>query len=249
MLYTQTLEKLRALRLEGMADALEEQRRQSNITQLEFEERLGLLVERQWLWKENRGLAARLKNAQFKISAALEDLDYRSSRGLKRAQIDQLRASQWVRSHRNCLVTGPTGSGKTYLGCALGHQACRDGHRTRYFYAPKFFRGLETARADGSLFALFKKLARTPLIVIDDLGISTVSGKLYREFLEMLDDRHGQGATLITSQFPVSQWHETIADPTVADAILDRLVHNAYRIELKGESLRKGKTLPSDPDS
>jgi DNA replication protein DnaC len=249
MLYAQTLEKLRAMRLEGMADALEEQRRQTNITQLEFEERLGLLVERQWLWKENRGLASRLKKAQFKMNATLEDLDYRSSRGLKRAQIDQLRASQWVKDHRHCLVTGPTGSGKTYLGCALGHQACRDGHRTLYFYAPKFFRALEIARADGSLFPFFKKLARTPLIVIDDLGISTVSGKLYREFLEMLDDRQGQGATLITSQFPVSQWHEIIADPTVADAILDRLVHNAYRIELKGESLRKGKTPPSDQEN
>ena len=246
MLHAQTLEKLRALRLEGMADALEEQRRQSNITELEFEDRLGLLVERQWLWKENRGLATRLKDAQFKINATLEDLDYRSSRGLKRAQIDQLRGSQWVRDHRNCLVTGPTGSGKTYMGCAMGHQACRDGHRSLYFYAPKFFRALETARADGSLFQFLKKLARTPLIVIDDLGISSVSGKLYREFLEMLDDRQGQGATLITSQFPVSQWHEIIADPTVADAILDRLVHNAYRIELKGESLRKGKTNPSD---
>ena len=246
MLYAQTLEKLRALRLDGMADALEEQRRQTNITQLEFEERLGLLVERQWLWRENRGLAARLKNARFKMPACLEDLDYRSSRGLKRAQIDQLRASQWVESHRNCLVTGPTGSGKTYLGCALGHQACRDGHRSLYYYAPKFFRELETARADGSLFGFFKKLARTPLIVIDDLGISSVSGKLYREFLEMLDDRHGHGATIITSQFPVSQWHETIADPTVADAILDRLVHNAYRFELKGESMRKGKTPPSE---
>ena len=231
-----------------MADALEEQRRQTNITELEFEERLGLLVERQWLWKENRGLATRLKKAQFKMNATLEDLDYRSSRGLKRAQIDQLRASQWVKDHRHCLVTGPTGSGKTYLGCALGHQACRDGHRTLYFYAPKFFRALETARADGSLFAFFKKLARTALIVLDDLGISTVSGKLYREFLEMLDDRQGQGATLITSQFPVSQWHEIIADPTVADAILDRLVHNAYRIELKGESLRKGKTPPSESE-
>jgi len=249
MLYAQTLEKLRAMRLEGMADALEEQRRQTNITQLEFEERLGLLVERQWLWKENRGLASRLKKAQFKMNATLEDLDYRSSRGLKRAQIDQLRASQWVKDRRHCLVTGPTGSGKTYLGCALGHQACRDGHRTLYFYAPKFFRALEIARADGSLFPFFKKLARTPLIVIDDLGISTVSGKLYREFLEMLDDRQGQGATLITSQFPVSQWHEIIADPTVADAILDRLVHNAYRIELKGESLRKGKTPPSDQEN
>jgi DNA replication protein DnaC len=247
MLYTQTLEKLRALRLEGMADALEEQRRQSQITQLDFEERLGLLVERQWLWKENRGLARRLKNAHFKINATLEDLDYRPSRGLKRAQIDQLRASRWVQDHRNCLVTGPTGSGKTHLGCALGHQACRDGHRTLYFYAPKFFRALETARADGSLFGFFKKLTRTALVVIDDLGISSVSGKLYREFLEMLDDRHGQGATLITSQFPVRQWHETIADPTVADAILDRLVHNDYRIELKGESMRKGKT-PAEND-
>lgn len=248
MLYTQTLDKLRALRLEGMADALEEQRRQSSMTELDFEERLGLLVERQWLWKENRGLATRLKTAHFKINATLEDLDYRSSRGLKRAQIDQLRASQWVKDHRPCLVTGPTGSGKTHLGCALGHQACRDGHRTLYFYAPKFFRSLETARVDGSLFGFFKTLSRTALLVIDDLGISTVSGKLYREFLELLDDRQGRGATLITSQFPVSQWHEMIADATVADAILDRLVHNAYRIELKGESMRKSKTTPSEKD-
>jgi DNA replication protein DnaC len=250
MLYHQTLEKLRALRWDGMADALEEQRRQSDIAQLDFEERLGLLVERQWIWKENRGLATRLKKAQFKISnASLEDLDYRSSRGLKRAQIDQLRTSQWVKEHRHCLVTGPTGSGKTYLACALGMQACRDGYRSFYYYAPKLFRALEAARVDGSLFQLLKKLARTSLIVIDDLGIASVPGKLYREFLEMLDDRQGQGSTLITSQFPVSQWHETIADPTVADAILDRLVHNAYRLELKGESLRKGKTPPSENEN
>ena len=136
MLFTQTLEKLHALRLEGLVEALEEQRRQTDIVQLDFEERLALLVERQWLWKENRALAVRLRKAQFKINASLEDLDYRSSRGLKRAQIDQLRASQWVKEHRNCLLTGPTGSGKTYLGCALGVQACREGYRTLYFYAP-----------------------------------------------------------------------------------------------------------------
>jgi len=251
MLYTQTLEKLYALRLDGLAQALEEQRRQADITQLDFEARLGLLVERQWLWKENRSLATRLKYAQLKIPASLEDIDYRHPRGLKRAQIEQLRASQWVQERCNCLITGPTGAGKTYLACALGHQACREGHRTLYYYAPKLFRALQTAQADGSLLSLLKKLARAPLLLIDDLGIASVTGKAYRDLLEILDDRQGQGATLITSQFPVNQWHEIIADATVADAILDRLVHNAYRIELKGESLRKhhGAAPASSPPS
>jgi DNA replication protein DnaC len=246
MLYTQTVEKLQALRLEAMVQALEEQRRQKDIAALDFEARLALLVERQWLWKENRGLALRLKKAQLKITqATLEDLDYRSSRGLKRAQIEQLRASPWVQEHRNCLITGPTGSGKTWVACALGHQACRDGYRTIYYYAPKLFRALETAQAEGSLLAWLKRLARTPLLIIDDLGISSASGKLYRQLLEILDDRHGLGSTLITSQFPVAQWHELIADPTVADAILDRLVHSAYRLEFGGKSLREPKN-PAD---
>ena len=247
MLYTQTVEKLRSLRLDGIAQALEEQRQQSSILELDFEERLGLLVERQCLWRENRGLALRLKNAQFKLgNASLEDLDYRPARGLKRAQIDQLRAAQWIEHHRNCMVTGPTGTGKTYLACALGVQGCRDGYRTQYYHAPKLFRELEIARADGSMPALLKRLARTRLLIVDDLGISNVSGKLYREFLEILDDRQGQGSTVVTSQFPVSQWHEIIGDPTVADAILDRLIHNAYRLELKGESLRKNKPDPPE---
>ena len=240
MLYSQTLEKLRALRLDGMAQALEEQRKQSNVTKLEFEERLALLVERQWLWKENRALAARLKRAQLKIpNACIEDIDYASHRGLKRAQIDQLRAGQWVEQHRNCIVTGSTGVGKTYLGCALGQQACRDGIRTLYYYGPKLFRGLHQAHADGSLTKLLKNLQKASLLIIDDLGIASVGAKQYRDFLEILDDRNGTGSTLITSQFPVAQWHEMIADETVADAILDRLVHNAYRLELKGESMRK----------
>jgi DNA replication protein DnaC len=250
MLNHQTMEKLAALRLEGMAQALEEQRRQADISQLDFEERFGLLVERQWLWRENRALAARLHHAQLKVAASLEDIDYRHPRGLKRAQIDQLRASQWVAEHHNCLITGPTGAGKTYLACALAHQACRDGHGVGYYYAPKLFRELQTAQADGSLMKLLKKLARAALLVIDDFGVATVTGKQYRDLLEILDDRHGLGATLITSQFPVEEWHGVINDATVADAILDRLVHNAYRLDLKGESIRKTRaSLNAKPPS
>jgi DNA replication protein DnaC len=241
MLNHQTMEKLAALRLEGMTQALEEQRRQPDISQLDFEERFGLLVERQWLWRENRALAARLQHAQLKVAACLEDIDYRHPRGLKRAQIEQLRAAQWVAQHRHCLITGPTGSGKTYLACALAHQACREGHGVGYYYAPKLFRELQNAHADGSLLKLLKKLARAALLVIDDFGVAAVTGKQYRDLLEILDDRQGLGSTLITSQFPVDQWHGVINDATVADAILDRLVHNAYRLDLKGESLRKSK--------
>jgi len=237
----QTMDKLTALRLEGMAQALEEQRRQADISQLDFEERFALLVERQWLWRENRALAARLHHAQLKVAASLEDIDYRHPRGLKRAQIEQLRASQWVANHHNCLITGPTGCGKTYLACALAHQACRDGHRVGYYYAPKLFRELQNAHADGSLLKLLKKLARAALLVIDDFGVAAVTGKQYRDLLEILDDRHGLGSTLITSQFPVDEWHGVINDATVADAILDRLVHNAYRLKLEGESIRKTK--------
>ena len=242
MLLNQTLDKLYALRLSGMAQALEEQRRQKDISQLDFEDRLALLIERQWLWKENRGMVARLKAAQLKLPATLEDIDYRHPRGLKRAQIEQLRANGWVKEHRHCLITGPTGTGKTYLACALGHQACREGHSTLYYYAPKFFRAIQSAQADGSLPTLLKKLQRAALLLIDDFGAGNNAGKQYREMLEILDDRQGLGSTLITSQFPTGQWHDIIGDATVADAIMDRLVHNAYRIELAGESIRKPKS-------
>lgn len=248
MLYTQTLEKLRAMRLDGMATALEEQRQQKNITELDFEERLGLLVERQWYWKENKRLAARLFNAQFKVAATLEDINYQHPRGLKRAQIEQLRACAWVKEKHHVIITGPTGTGKTWLGCALGHQACRDGFKTRYFYAPKLFRDLQAAHADGSLPRLLKRLVRAQLLIIDDLGLAVANSKQYRDLLEVIDDRVGRGATLITSQFPVEEWHGVIGDPTVADALLDRLVHNAYRLKLTGKSMRDLKSFPSDPE-
>lgn len=241
MLTSQTIDTLRTLRLEGMAQGLEEQRRQTDITDLDFEERLGLLVQRQWAWKENRGLETRKKYAGFKIQCTLEELDFRLPRGLKRSQIEQLRQSQWVTDRRNCLITGATGTGKTFLSCALGHHACVLGHRTLYYYAPKFFRALQIARADGSLTQLLKKLARVSLLIIDDLGIASVSPQQYRDLLEVLDDRHDQGATLITSQLPVEDWHQIVGDTTVADAIMDRLAHNAYRIVLEGESIRKLK--------
>jgi len=240
MLYSQTLEKLRSLRLEGMAQALEEQRQQASVLKLDFEERLALLVERQWSWKENRALAARLTRAQLKFpNACLEDIDYALHRGLKRAQIEQVRAGEWIQNHRNCLILGPTGIGKTYLGCAFGVQACRDGFRTAYFTAPKLFRALQQAHADGSLTKLLKNIQKARLLIVDDLGVAAVGPRQYRDLLEILDDRSGNGSTLMTSQFPVEEWHEVIADPTVADAILDRLVHNAYRLDLKGESVRK----------
>jgi DNA replication protein DnaC len=239
MLANQTLDKLRAMRLEGMAVALEEQRRQPDILDLDFEERFGLLVERQWVWKENRSLAARLKNARLKIAnASLEDINYRHPRGLKRAQIEQLRASSWVQEHRNCIITGPTGIGKSYLACALGHQACRDGLQAQYFSAPKLFRALQAAHADGSLVTLLKSLVRLDLFIIDDLGLAVANARQYRDLLEVIDDRIGCGATLLTSQYPVTQWHDLIGDSTVADALLDRLVHNAYRLELTGKSMR-----------
>jgi DNA replication protein DnaC len=249
MIYSQTLEKLQALRLDGMAQALEEQRRQANVLKLEFEERLALLVERQWSWKENRALTARLKRAQLKCpNACLEDIDYAHHRGLKRAQIEQVRAGEWVQNHRNCLVIGPTGIGKTYLGCAFGAQACRDGFRTAYFTAPKLFRALQQAHADGSLTKLLKSIQKARVFIVDDLGVAAVGPRQYRDFLEIIDDRSGNGSTLITSQYPVEQWHEVIADATVADAILDRLVHNAYRLDLKGESVRKTRnSIPSKP--
>jgi DNA replication protein DnaC len=204
-----------------------------------FEDRLAMLVERQWLWKENRTMKTRLKFAKLRQSACIEDIDYRHHRGLQRSVIDQLAASDWVQYGQNCIITGSTGLGKSYLACALAQKACRDGYRTLYYYAPKLFRELQVCQGDGSLPALLKKIARTRLLIIDDWGLEKASPSQYRDILEILDDRHGLSSTLITSQYPTTRWHELVGDATVADAILDRLVHGAHRIDLSGESVRK----------
>jgi DNA replication protein DnaC len=242
MLNEQTMTKLYTMKLNGIADGYKEQREQPKMADLSFDERLGMLVDRQWRWREDRALKTRLRNAMFKIHACIEDVDYRASRGVKRAQIDHLSSSEWVGYHQNLILTGPTGTGKTFLACALGQKACRDGYRVRYYVAAKLFRELSAAHVDGSFMRLGAKLIKTDLLLIDDWGMETLKESEYRDFLEILDDRQGSGATLVTSQFPTKLWHDTIGNPTVADAILDRLVHNAHCIELKGESMRRRKS-------
>ena len=239
MLNEPTVTKLLAMKLNGVVEALEEQRKSAQTASLSFEERLALLVERQWLWKENRAMVVRLKFARLRQPACVEDIDYRHPRGLQRSVIEHMAGSDWLKCGQNCIITGSTGVGKTYLACALAHKACRDGYRALYFYAPKLFRELSASQADGSLPNLLRKLAKINLLVIDDLGLEKATAAQYRDLLEVLDDRHSADSTLITSQFPPTRWHELIGDATVADAILDRLIHGAHRIELKGESMRK----------
>jgi DNA replication protein DnaC len=244
MLYEPTIQKMQAMKLRGMVEALEEQRKTAEVGAWSFEDRLALLVERQWLWKENRALATRLKYARLRQPACLEDIDYRHHRGLQRSVIEHLAGGDWIQYSQNCLITGPTGVGKSYLACALAQKACRDGYRVVYFYAPKLFRELTAGQADGSLPTLLKKLAKARLLVIDDWGLEKATPAQYRDFLEILDDRQSVASTLITSQFPPTRWHELIGDATVADAILDRLIHGSHRIELKGESMRKNRSSP-----
>jgi DNA replication protein DnaC len=242
MLYEPTIQKMQAMKLSGMVEALEEQRKTAEVGAWSFEDRLALLVERQWLWKENRALATRLKYARLRQPACLEDIDYRHHRGLQRSVMEHLAGGDWIQYSQNCLITGPTGVGKSYLACALAQKACRDGYRAVYFYAPKLFRELTAGQADGSLPTLLKKIAKARLLIIDDWGLEKATPAQYRDFLEILDDRQSVASTLITSQFPPTRWHELIGDATVADAILDRLIHGSHRIELKGESMRKNRS-------
>jgi DNA replication protein DnaC len=242
MLRHPTLEKLPTLRLAGMAKAYEEQLALPEVETLSHDERLGLMVDRELTECDNRRLSTRLRQAKLRHrSAAIEDIDYRTPRGLDKALLTQLATATWLREHLNVLITGPTGIGKSWLACALAHKACREGFSAHYLRLPRFLRELAVARGDGSYHKLLASLAKTDLLVLDDLGSGQLTDEHRRDLLEILEDRYGLRSTLVTSQFPVERWHDLIGDPTLADAILDRLVHNAYKINLKGESMRKSQ--------
>jgi len=239
MLLEQTIEKMNAMKLFGMRDAMAEQTELSSYDSLSFEERIGMLIDREWIDRENRKLERRMKAAKLKIPASMEDIDYRASRGLDSSLMRSLADCRWVTSHSTVLIVGPTGTGKTYLSCALADQALRKGYSVLYFRAPRLFSALLMARADGSWPRFLAKLEKADVIVVDDWGLAPLTDGERRQFLEVLEDRHGSKATIMASQLPVASWHDVIGEPTVADAILDRLVHNAHRIELKGASMRK----------
>lgn len=246
MLNQPTIDKLAELRLAGMAEAYERQRQDASVTELSFDERFSLLVESEWLHQKNRALQRRIAYAHFRQKATLEDINYRAPRGLARDRINQMATGDWIRYARNCLITGPTGIGKSYIACALGHQACREGHRVLYYHAPRLFRDLLAANLDGTLTRFIRKIGKLDLLIVDDWGLAAVQPNQYRDFLELLDERHQHGSVLISSQYQHKDWHELIDDPTVADAIIDRLVHNATIIQLDGPSIRK--TLNANPN-
>jgi DNA replication protein DnaC len=240
MLREPTIEKLRAMHLDGMADGWIEQQRNADAGALGFDERFGMLVDAEWLHRENKRLARALREAKLKLGqACVEDIDYPARRELDKATVRQLATCRWVSEHQNVLVTGMTGTGKTYVGCALAQQACRKGFRAAYRRAPRLFDELRLARADGTLTRLLTRLARVDVLMIDDFAIAPVADEERRDLLEILEDRYGTRSTIVTSQLDPKNWHDYLADPTLADAICDRLVHNAHKLTLKGPSRRK----------
>lgn len=243
----QTIEQLHQMRLHTMAAAFKEECERPNNSELTFEDRVAMVVEREWLFRENRKTGTRLKAAGLKHQATIEDIDFRSPRGLDKSVILSLASCQWIKNHSNVIITGPTGIGKSYLAEALTNKACREGYTARYYRASRFFRELAMARGDGSYAVLLQKLAKTDLLAIDDWGLAPLETAERRDLLEIMEDRYGIRSTLFTSQYPVTTWHELIGEPTLADAILDRIVHNAHKILLNGEdSMRKTKSNLTD---
>ena len=230
-----------------MARGTQNQLADHEIGSLDFEERLGLLVDQEWTYRENRLLGRLLKEARLRENASLEDIDWREGRGLNRSQIKSLAilkaTLKWISENRNIIITGATGTGKTYLACAFGYACCRQGHRSHYFRTSKLFEQVKIAKADGSYMKLTKKLAKARLLILDDWGLAALTDFERQALLEILEDRYNVSSTIVASQMPVSHWHEFIGNPTLADAILDRLIHNAYKIDLKGGSMRKKRAL------
>ena len=250
MLNHPTLDKLQAMKFTGMARAFAEQLDTADIAELDFDERFALLVEREWTERRSRQLTNRLRRARLRHpDACLEDVDYRRPRGLDKALLASMGACQWVREHLNILITGATGAGKTWLACALAHQACREGFSALYLRLPRLFEELDIARGDGRYPKLLQSLGKTDVLILDDWGLTPLGATQRRDLLEVLEERHARRSTLITSQLPVAKWHDFIADPTLADAILDRLVHNAYKFPLKGKrSMREPAPDLTDAD-
>jgi len=239
MLNEQTLEKLYAMKLNGMAEAFKDQLQQPNMAELCFEERFGLLVDYHWSWTEERRMKRLLSNAKLKINGCVEDIDFKTPRGINKSVILHLANCEWIKNAQNIIITGPTGVGKTYLTCALANRACRMGFSAFYIRIPKLFQQLTIARADGSYPKIMKKLTKTKVLLLDDLGLAPMNAAERRDLLEVIEDRHSLSSTIVATQLPIENWHDNIRDPTIADAILDRLIHNAHKINLKGESMRK----------
>jgi len=239
MLNQPTIEKLHTMKSYGMAEAFRAQAETPDMSQLSFEERFAMLVDQQWLWKENRALARRLSIAKLKERGVIEDINYQHPRGLDRKLIRTLSSSEWVRQKQNLLLIGPTGIGKSWLACALAHKACRDGFVVLHKRMNELFRELAIAHADGTIGRILLKFSRVDVLLLDDFAMAPLKDSERRDLLEICDDRYQRRSMILTSQLPVAHWHEQIGDPTIADSILDRLVHNAYRIELNGESMRK----------
>jgi DNA replication protein DnaC len=239
MMHHPTLDKLQQLKLTGMLRALQEQEGIPDIRTMPFEERLGLMVDREMTERDNRRMQTRLRMAKLKQNSALEDIDFKTARGLDRSLIMKLAGCEWVAEHLNVLITGATGLGKTFLACALAHKACREGYSSHYVRLTRLFQELDIGRADGRYVKLMRQFAKTDVLIMDEWGLAVLTDQHRRDLLEILDDRYNMRATIITSQLPIAHWHEAVGDPTLADAILDRVVHNAYKINLSGKTMRK----------
>lgn len=241
MLNEETYQKLVAMKLHGFAAAFHELLDQKGPDKLSFEERFGLMVDREWTERQERRLRRRYQIAKLRVQACLEDIDYRHPRGLDRSVMQRLATMRWVAQKENIIITGKTGLGKTWIGCALGDRACKENFSVRYFRLPRLLGSLRISRGDGTYEKTLGQLAKTTVLILDDWGLATFEDGSRRDVLEIVEDRHGRASTIVASQVPVKQWHDTLGDPTIADAILDRLIHNAHRIELKGPSMRDRK--------